>query len=79
MRVEKTINAAGTIISYRRTPLESMAGAVFYSVLSVDAKTGLPMAEENYFNGQRVMRSEFFDIGAPIVIELPACLGSSSL
>jgi hypothetical protein len=35
------------------------------------------MAEENYFNGQRVMRSEFFDIGAPIVIELPACLGSS--
>lgn len=76
MRVEKTINAAGTIISYRRTPLESMAGAEFYSVLSVDAKTGFPVAEENYVNGQRVMRSEFLNIGAPIAIELPACLGS---
>jgi hypothetical protein len=76
MKVEKTINAAGTIISYRRTPAEMSAGG-FYSVLLVDAETSLPIAEENYVNGQRIMRSEFFDIGAPITIELPLCLGSS--
>ena len=76
MNVEKTSNASGTLISYRRTPVGSMAEG-FYSVLYVDAETGFPVAEENFVNGQRIMRSEFFDIGAPITIELPAVLSSS--
>ena len=75
MKVEKTTNASGTIISYRRTPVEMMNGGV-YSVLLVDAKTGVPVAEDNYMNGQRIMRSEYFDVGAPIAIELPPCLVS---
>lgn len=76
MKVERTLNAAGTIISYRRVPISPMAAGV-YSVLFVDAKTGFPMAEENFVHGQRMMRSEYFDIGAPITIELPPCLDRS--
>jgi hypothetical protein len=75
MKVEKTLNASG-IISYRRTPVGPLA-AGFCSVLFVNAKTGFPVAEENFVNGQRVMRSEFFDIGTSISIELPSCLESS--
>jgi hypothetical protein len=73
MRVEKTLNSSGAIIRYRRTPVGPIA-AGFYSVLFVDAKTGFPVAEENFVNGQRIMRSEFFDVGAAITIELPSCL-----
>lgn len=76
MNVEKTLNAAGTLIRYRRIPVSPMAAGV-YSILFVDAKTGFPVAEENFVNGQRMMRSEYFDIGAPITIELPPCLDRS--
>jgi hypothetical protein len=76
MDVEKTLTGSGTLISYRRTPIGPMA-AGFYSVLFVDAKTGFPVAEENFVNGQRIMRSEFFDIGAAITIDLPSCLEAS--
>ena len=77
IKVEKTTNAAGTIISYRRTPAEMMMSGGVYSVLLIDATTGFPVAEENYVNGQRIMRSEYFDIGASIAIEVPPCLVSS--
>jgi outer membrane lipoprotein-sorting protein len=73
MKVQKSVDAGGTLISYRRTPLNLMAAGM-YSILIVDAKTGYPVAEENFVNGQKIMRSEFFDVGAPIPIELPACL-----
>jgi hypothetical protein len=51
-----------------------MPGTDFYSVIIVNAQSGLPVAEESYLNGKRMMRSEFFDVGAPIVIEVPECL-----
>jgi hypothetical protein len=73
MEVEKSSDASGNITRYRRTPVGPMTGG-FYSVLFVDAQTGFPVAEENFVNGQRIMRSEFFDIGASITIELPPCL-----
>ena len=76
MNVEKMPDGSGTIIGYRRTPVGPMVAGV-YSVLFVDAKTGFPVAEENFVNGQRMMRSEFFDIGNPITIELPAVLVGS--
>ena len=73
MLVEKTVDATRSLIRYRRTPTAAVAMGVS-SVLIVDAKTGWPVAEENFVNGQRMMRSEYFDIGAPIAIETPPCL-----
>lgn len=73
MLVEKTVDATRSLIRYRRTPTAAVAMGVS-SVLIVDAKTGWPVAEENFVNGQRMMRSEYFDIGAPITIETPPCL-----
>lgn len=73
MRVEKQVDPSGATIRYRRIPTHPMAAA-FYSVLIVDAKTGYPVAEENFANGQRMMRTEYFDIGVPITIEVPDCL-----
>jgi hypothetical protein len=78
MTVEKQLTGAGVLTSYRRTPVGPMAGNL-YSILFVDAKTGLPVAEENFMNGQRIMRSEFFDVGAAITIELPLCFEGEPL
>ena len=76
MNVERTATGSGTLVSYRRTPVGPMAGG-FYTVLFVDPKSGFPVAEENFVNGQRMMRSEFFDLGAAITIELPPCLAAA--
>jgi hypothetical protein len=73
MTVEKKLNAAATQIIYRRVPAAAASMGVS-SVLFVDVKTGLPVAEEHFVGGQRMMRSEFFDLGAPINIESPAVL-----
>ena len=74
MAAEKLPASSQSVISYRRTPIDTVAGMNFYSVLTVDAKTGYPLAEENFVNGQRMMRSEYFDVGANIEIEIPDCL-----
>jgi hypothetical protein len=74
MKAEKITTSSGGVISYRRKPTDTMPGMDFYTVLHVDATTGLPVAEENFMNGQRLMRSEFYDVGAAIEIEIPECL-----
>jgi hypothetical protein len=73
MAVTREAGGAGTV-RYVRRPTMTMPGAEFYSVIIVNSQSGLPVAEESYLNGKRMMRSEFFDVGAPIVIEVPECL-----
>jgi hypothetical protein len=74
MAVEKANGSQPGTVRYTRRPTIAMPGAEFFSVVIVDTKTGLPLAEENFINGQRMMRTEYFDVGAPISIELPECL-----
>jgi hypothetical protein len=74
MGAEKITPSVRGVISYRRTPTDTMPGMDFYTLLHVDATSGLPVAEENFMNGQRLMRSEFYDVGASIEIEIPDCL-----
>lgn len=74
MTVERTPGPTSETIKYVRRPAMVIPGAEFFSVVVVDARSGLPVAEENYFNGQRMTRTEYFDVGAPITIELPECL-----
>ena len=40
----------------------------------IDDATGLPLSEETSMDGQPMMRVEYFDVGAEIVIEVPDCL-----
>lgn len=75
MDVTKKLSADGKTAQYTRRPKMKMpAGADFYSIVYVDTSNGVPTAEENFVNGQRVMRTEYFDFGAKIVIETPDCL-----
>jgi hypothetical protein len=74
MKAERLVATTDSLIRYRRTPADTVPGVDFYSVLTVDAKTGFPVAEENFMNGQRLMRSTYFDVGAKIEIEEPDCL-----
>ena len=75
MTVEKQQSKDAKVIRYTRRMKETMPGAgAFYSVYFVDSATGLLMAEETFVQGERIMRAEYADIGAPIEIELPECL-----
>jgi hypothetical protein len=74
MTVTIIFEKSGSVARYRRSPIDTVPGMDFHSVLTVDTDTGYPVAEENYMNGQLMMRSEFFDVGLPIQIEIPDCL-----
>lgn len=75
MTVEKVSMKDGKSFRYTRRLKAGMPGAdAFYSVYFIDAVTGLPVAEETFVQGERMMRAEFFDVGAAIDIELPDCL-----
>jgi hypothetical protein len=75
MKVEKKLSADGKTAQFTRRPAMAMpAGSDFHSIVYVDTSTGRPTAEENFINGQRLMRTEYFDFGAPIAIEIPDCL-----
>ena len=75
MDVTKQLSADGKTAQYTRRPKMKMpAGADFFSIVYVDTASGVPSAEENFVNGQRIMRTEYFDFGAKISIETPDCL-----
>jgi hypothetical protein len=74
LRVEKKVEADAQTIRYTSRPAGVTAGGDMTTVLTVNAATGLPVSEEMFFNGQRMMRVEYFDHGAPIAIEVPDCL-----
>lgn len=60
---------------YTRRPADNTPGMPqMCETLLLDSATGLPLSEEMALNGQPMMRVEYFDVGAPIVIELPECL-----
>ncbi|HUQ69761.1 MAG TPA: hypothetical protein VM165_09575 [Planctomycetaceae bacterium] len=71
--VEKTSAPSGSRITYRCTPADAPSAGV-YSTLIVDTKTGYPVAEEQFVGGQRMMRTEYYDFGSPIIIEVPESL-----
>jgi hypothetical protein len=72
--VEKTKDAAAGTVKYTRRPSMAVPGADLTNIVVVDAASGVPVSEENYLNGKRVMRTEYFDIGVPLTIEVPECL-----
>ncbi|HEU5078853.1 MAG TPA: hypothetical protein VFT72_06550 [Opitutaceae bacterium] len=75
MKVEKKLSTDGKTAQFTRRPTMAMpAGSDFYSIVYVDTATGLPTAEENFINGQRLMRTDYMDFGAPITIDIPDCL-----
>lgn len=74
LEVEKSTNADGKTIRYTSRPAAMMVGGDATTVLLVNAATGLPVSEETFINGQRMLRVEYFDHGAPITIEVPDCL-----
>lgn len=65
----------GAVRQYTRRPAGDFGLApMVVETLSLDAATGLPVAEETSMNGQVMMRVDYFDIGADITIEVPDCL-----
>lgn len=72
--VEKSPGAQAGTIRYTRHPAMAVAGAAMINVVVIDAATGVPLSEENYLNGKRLMRTEYFDVGVPVRIEIPTCL-----
>ncbi len=75
MSVQKEQLKDGKTVRYTRRLKAGMPGAdAVYSVHFVDVKTRLPVAEETFVQGERIMRAEYFDVGASIEIELPGCL-----
>jgi hypothetical protein len=75
MKAEKKISPDGKTAIYTRRPTMDIPGAAnFHGVVYVDLATGLPTAEENFINGERLMRTDYLDVGLPIHIEVPDCL-----
>lgn len=74
VQVEKSVARNKKTITY--TSRSDDGGVV--TVVTVNAKSGLPASEEIFLNQQRMARVEYFDYGAPITIEVPECLQNSS-
>jgi hypothetical protein len=75
MKAEKKLSPDGKTAVYTRRPsLDLPGGSNFHGVVYVDLATGFPTAEENFINGERIMRTDYLDIGQPISIDLPDCL-----
>lgn len=72
--VEKSAGAQAGTVRYIRRPSMTVPGADMTNVVVVDTASGVPVSEENYMNGKRIMRTEYFDVGAPLAIEVPECL-----
>lgn len=70
IRVEKSATADGNTEIFTSRSLDGSIA----SIVTVNAAAGVPVLEENYAIGQLVSRVEYFDIGAPVVIEIPDCL-----
>lgn len=72
--VEKSAGAQAGTVRYTRRPSMTVPGADMTNIVVVDTASGVPVSEENYMNGKRIMRTEYFDVGAPLAIEVPECL-----
>lgn len=77
-----TITFSGTVKTkrgearrFKRRPAQTFPGMpTIVETLLIDAATGVLLSEETSMNGQAMMRTEYFDVGAAISIELPDCL-----
>lgn len=73
-RVDRSAGANGRTIRYTRRFADDGPGGDVVTIVDVDSRTGLPVAEETIVNGQCMTRCEYFDAGAAITIEIPPAL-----